>query len=160
MSWWVAQTVAQREHLVRVLLMKRGFTTYAPRIKHHGRIAWLFPTYVFVRACERFYPVVWCNGVVRVLMTGERPGCLEDTVIDGLQADEKGGFLKMPMASKALVKGQNVRISNGSFCGQIGLFDGQSSKERVHVLLELLGRKVSVELKESDVAPLDVVANR
>ena len=157
-SWWVAQTEAQREHLVRLLLMRGGFETYAPRIKHRGRIAMLFPTYVFIGACERFYPILWCNGVVRLLMSGDQPAKLGGGVIAALHDRETGGFVKLPRPPKGLKKGQNVRVSSGHFTGQVGLYDGMSSHERARVLLELLGRKVSVELPQTDLIPLDPVA--
>ena len=157
--WWVVQTESQREHLARLLLMRHGFLTYAPRIKHRGRIALLFPTYLFVGAAERFYPILWTPGVVRLLMCGDHPAYLDGSIVDAIHAKERNGFVKLPTPSPRLKKGQNVRISKGSFCGQIGLYDGMSSHERARVLLELLGRKVMVDLKESDIVPLDVVAS-
>jgi transcription antitermination factor NusG len=158
-SWWVVQAEAQREHLTRLLVMRLGYQTYAPRIKHRGRIAWLFPTYLFVQAVERWYPILWTPHVVRLLMTGDRPACLHDKIITAIHNREKGGFVRLPSAGPRLKKGQNVRISNGSFTGQIGLYEGMSSHERAKVLLELLGRKVAVELPQNDLIPLDVVAS-
>jgi len=59
MSYWaVAQTEPMREHTVRLLLMRLGYETYAPRIRHRKRIALLFPTYVFVRVIQRWYPIL------------------------------------------------------------------------------------------------------
>jgi len=160
MSWWVVQTEAQREHVVRLLLMRHGFTTYAPRIKHRGRIAWLFPAYVFVAAREQFYSVLWTPHVVRLLMSGDRPAYLAADVIAELHDREtKDGFVRLPPARPRLKTGQNVRIAKGAFCGQIGLYDGMSSHQRARVLLELLGRKVGVELPESDLVPLEIVAS-
>ena len=156
MSYWsVVQTESQREHMVRLLLMRAGFETYMPRIKVRSRIALLFPAYVFVRIAERFYPVMWTNGVIRLLMAGDQPARLPDEIIMEIRSRERGGFVKLPTPSK-LKKGQNVRISNGNFLGQIGLYDGIGSKERARILLDLLGRKVPVELPESDLVPLDV----
>src|SRR5580765_3420468 len=95
-TWWVVQTESQREHIVRLLLMRNGFTTYAPRIKHRGRIGWLFPTYVFVRTWSRFYPILWTTGVVRLLMCGEQPASLADDIIANIRKREIGGFVKLP----------------------------------------------------------------
>ena len=89
MTWWVIQTESQREHVVRVLLMRGrpkdrlpSCETYLPRIKHRSRIAPLFPSYLFVRAIEQFYPVRWTEHVVRLCMAGDRPYPLPDAVID------------------------------------------------------------------------------
>ena len=92
MTWWVVQTESQREHIVRLLLMRHGFVTYAPRIKHHGRIGWLFPTYLFVGARERFYPILWTPGVVRLLMCGEHPAALPEDVVANIRKRETGGL--------------------------------------------------------------------
>ena len=157
MSYWsVVQTEAQREHMVRLLLMRAGFETYLPRIKHRSRIALLFPAYVFVRLAERFYPVIWTPHVLRLLMAGDQPARLPEEIIMQIRNREKDGFVKLPKRNNLLKKGQNVRITNGSFAGHIGLYDGMGSKERARVLLELLGRKVSVELPETTLLPLDV----
>jgi transcription antitermination factor NusG len=160
MSWWCIQTEAQREHMVRLLLMRDGFETYAPRIKYRGRISFLFPTYLFVGAREQFYSVLWTPGVVRLLMSGDRPAHLGAEVITEIHKREsRDGFVKLPAAREGLRKGQGVRVTKGSFAGHLGLYEGMSSRDRAKVLLELLGRKVSVEMAQSDISPLDVVAN-
>ena len=156
MSYWaVAQTESQREHAVRLLLMRAKFDTYAPRIKVRGRVQLLFPAYVFVRIIDRFYPVMWTAHVVRLLMAGDRPASLDDEVIMAIRKQERAGFVRLPTPTKMLKKGQNVRITKGSFLDHVGLYDGMGSKDRAHVLLELLGRKVSIDLPESDLVPTD-----
>src|SRR4030095_14508476 len=157
MAWWVVQTEAQREHFVRLLLMRGGFESYGPRIKLRGRIAMLFPAYLFVKPQERWYPVLWTPHVVRLLMSGERPAHLADDVIQAIRKREIGGFVRLPKYSKMLIKGQNVLIAKGSFAGRIAIYDGMNSRERARVLLELLGRQVTIELPQTDIA-LDVVA--
>ena len=157
-SWWCVQTESRCEHLVRLLLMRHGFETYAPRIKRRSRIEWLFPAYLFVAEREQFYPVLWTPHVVRLLMCGDRPAHLAGDVIAELhQRESKDGFVRLPTVQR-LKHGQNVIVQKGAFSGTIGLYDGMSGHERARVLLELLGRKVSVELPESALTPLDIVA--
>lgn len=158
-NWWVVQTETQREHMVRLLLMRANFLTYLPRIKHRSRIAPLFPGYLFVGVADRFYPVLKTVGVVRMLMAGDRPAHLADKVIAAIRDRERGGFVKLP-APEPIKKGQNIRVLNGNFCGHIGLYDGISGKERARILLQLLGQSVAVELPEKDVALLNVVASQ
>jgi transcriptional antiterminator RfaH len=160
MSYWsVVQTEAQREHMVRLLLMRSGFETYLPRIKVRSRIALLFPAYLFVRIVDRFYPVMWTPHVLRLLMAGDQPAYLPDQIIADIRKRERSGFVVLPKQTKILKQGTKIRISNGSFLGHVGVYDGMSGKERARVLLDLLGRKVVVELAQTDVAPLDVVAS-
>ena len=154
MSYWaVAQTEPSREHIVRLLLMRQGYETYTPRIKHRKRSALLFPTYVFVRVIQRWYPILWTVGVVRLLMSGDHPAHLCDGAIMALRKRERGGFVRLPPPDRALKNGMNVRILRGSFEGHLAVYDGMSSRDRERVLLEFLGQMVPIELPSADIAP-------
>ena len=157
MSYWtVAQCITQRIHFARQLLMQSEFETYMPRFlsKESGKILLLFPSYIFVRITARWYPVVWTPGVSRVLMAGNSPARLSETIVDGIRKREVGGLVKLPSNASRLRKGDQVRIMRGSFEGQIGIYDGMSAHQRERVLLELLGAWVPVELASTDVAPI------
>lgn len=158
MSYWsVAQCETQRIHLSRLLLMRLEFETYMPRFKSKaGKILLLFPSYIFVRITTRWYPVAWTPGVTRILMTGDQPARLPEQIVDAIRKREVGGLVRLPNNGRGLRKGDQVRITRGSFEGQIGIYDGMSSQQRERVLLELLGRIVRVELSSNDVAPVQV----
>jgi len=157
MSYWaVVQCEAQKEHAVRLLLMRHGFTTYAPRIKLRNRIGLLFRTYVFVHIHDRWYPILWTPHVVRLLMSGDKPAKLEDAIVTHIRKREVGGFVKLPLPNRNLKPGQRVRVINGAFQGQIGLYQGQTGRDRERVLLELLGQSVPVELPSPSIVPLPV----
>ena len=155
-DWWVVQCEANFEHVARLLLMRLGFTTYAPRIRIRGRITWLFPTYLFVGAREQFYPILWTNRVVRLLMAGDQPATVKGEIVTHIRKREVGGFVKLPLPNRRLKPGQKVRVTNGAFQGQIGLYEGMSGHDRERVLLELLGQSVPVELPSSSIVPLPV----
>jgi len=156
-TWWVVQTESQREHTVRVLLERTNHECYFPRIKHHSRIAPFFPSYLFVRAVEQFYPVRWTEHVVRVLMSGEKPAVLAENIVANIRKREVGGFVKLPTPPR-LRKGQPVRVIRGSFEGLLAIHQGMGSRERVWVLLNLMGQQVPVELPSRDIQPLPVAA--
>ena len=76
-----------------------------------------------------------------------------------LRVLERAGLVKLPTATQVLLKkGQQVRITGGSFAGQIGIYEGMSGKDRERVLLNLLGQAVPVDLPGKDVAPLNVAS--
>jgi transcription antitermination factor NusG len=157
MSYWaVVQVESQCEHVVRLLLMRARYETYLPRIRVRSRIASLFPGYLFVRIVDRWYPVIWTVGVVRLLMSGDQPARLPERTMVEIRKREIGGFVKLPSPTNRLRKGQRVRIVSGSFEGQTALCEGMSGKDRVWVLLNLMGQKVPVELPGRDVEPLPV----
>jgi len=156
-DWWVVQTEANFEHVARLLLMRLGFTTYAPRTKIRGRIAWLFPTYLFVCAGDRWYPILWTNHVVRLLMAGDQPATVKGEIVTHIRKREDlHGFVKLPLPNRNLKPGQRVRVINGAFQGQIGLYEGQTGRDRERVLLELLGQSVPVELPSPSIVPLPI----
>jgi transcription antitermination factor NusG len=158
MTWAVVQTEAQREHVVRLLLMRIQHETYLPRIKVRGRIVPLFPNYVFVRCVARqWYPILWTPHVIRLLMAGDRPAQLSEEVVSQIRKREHNGIVKLP--SRQFRKGQKVQITRGSFKGYIGLYEGISGKDRQRILLELLGQTVPVELSEKDIAPLQLAGS-
>ena len=152
--WAVVQVESQSEHTVRLLLARAKYETYMPRIKlRGGRIAPLFPGYLFVRIANQFYPVMWTPRVIRILMSGDHPARLPDKIVDEIRKRQIGGFVKLPPPTR-LKKGQKVRITRGSFEGQVAVYEGMTGKDRERVLLDLLGQKVSVELPDRDLEPL------
>jgi len=65
-----------------------------------------------------------------------------------LQAREDAqGFITLDSRPR-FTAGDRVRVSEGVFCDCLGLFEGMSDRERVAILLDLLGRKVRVVLDE------------
>lgn len=162
MSYWaIVQTEPQREHLARMGLMRLGFMTYMPRIKIRQRIAPLFPTYLFCSIDQRWYPVLWTQGVRQILMSDTQPAKLPDSVIVELKRrTDPDGLVRLPkqqVSGKQV--GKSVRVTKGPFAGSLGIYQGMSAHERERVLLDVLGRKVTVELPSRDSEPLDVASH-
>lgn len=152
--WTVVQTESQREHIARMWMMRSGYETYAPRIKIKRRPALLFPSYIFARVIDRWYPIIWTPGVLRILMNGDKPARVSDKIISDIHANEVRGFVRLP--SKEPKRGSKMKITRGPFQGRIAVFDGMTGVDRQRVLLELLGQTVAVELPKGDVMLLDV----
>jgi transcriptional antiterminator RfaH len=147
MNWMVAQTESQREHIAVRHLARIGFETYFPQIKNRKkRIEPLFPGYLFVLADINWPKIRATIGIIRVLMSCERPAQIDPKIIAEIKAREKNGLVHLPKPRK----GQKVRIIRGSFADQIGIYEGQNGKDRERVLLAMLGRMVTVELKHAD----------
>lgn len=150
--WIVVQIAARREHHVRLWLMRARFETYYPLIRYRHRVTGLYPTYLFVRLVGgQFYPIAKTPHVIRIIMSGDRPAPLPDSVVTDLKRRERDGYVRLPRAPR-LRPGQEVRIVGGSFEGRLGLYQGQSGRDRERVLLEFLGRQVSVDLPARDLA--------
>jgi transcription antitermination factor NusG len=74
-----------------------------------------------------------------------------DDVVAKLQKRERDGFVRLPRKPR-LQKGDPVTILAGSFEGMTAWYEGQSGSDRVRVLLDLLGRKVPLDIAESQIS--------
>ena len=109
-----------------------------------------FPNYLFVQLInDQWYNVRWTPHVLNIIHDKQQS---LDSIVTDLRKRERDGYVRLPRAPR-LQKGQQVRIIAGSFEGHSGWYDGQSSHDRVRVLLDLLGRKVPVQLLEKQVIP-------
>jgi transcriptional antiterminator RfaH len=153
--WAVAVVQTSREDVVQTLLKRDGFETYRPRIRAHKRAASLFPGYLMCRVILRWYPIRWCPGVLRVLMSGDRPARLPDNIVNEIRGREVKGFVKLPK-EPSLQNGQLVMVTKGMFAGRTAIYDGMSGSQRERVLLDLLGQSVAVNMPLGSVEPLKV----
>jgi transcriptional antiterminator RfaH len=171
MSYWsVAQTETQRETTAAEWLKRAGFETYLPKIKitrrvvdrnEHARIVArivpLFPNYLFVRVVDRWWSIANTIGVTQLLLAGDHPAPVPEHEMARIQGQERGGLIRLPQPP-GLKRGDHVRVLHGSFRDHIGLYDGMRAHQRVAILLDILGRKVPVEVPLADLAALDAVA--
>jgi len=68
-------------------------------------------------------------------------------VIDSLRArEDEGGYVALDKRPKFAL-GEKVRVLASVFAENFGLFDGMADRERIAILLDLLGRKVRVSIE-------------
>jgi transcriptional antiterminator RfaH len=68
-------------------------------------------------------------------------------VINSLKArEDEGGYVRLDQRPKFAL-GEKVRVLAGVFAENLGLFDGMADRERIAILLDLLGRKVRVSIE-------------
>jgi transcriptional antiterminator RfaH len=162
-SWYVVQTHPHVEAKAAAHLEHQGYSTYLPRYlkrrRHARRIeiipAPLFPTYLFVMIDmrrQRWRPIQSTIGVSRLVCCGDEPAVLPAAVIDELQSRHNdAGFVQLDLRPK-FTPGDKVRIVEGAFAGCLGLYEGMADRDRVAILLDLLGRKVRVVLDGDAIA--------
>jgi transcription antitermination factor NusG len=135
-------------------LERQEFVYYNPRIKlrSSGRIAQLFPNYMFVAAiAERWRALLATKGIVRLLMSGvEQPATISQEVIDQLRAREVGGLVKLDQ--RRFRENQTVQVQRGVFAQQLAIYNGQCGSDRAFVLLRWLGAQRRVKIDEDNLA--------
>jgi transcriptional antiterminator RfaH len=161
--WFVAHTQPNAEAKAAVHLNRQGFHVYLPRYlkrrRHARRIetvaAPLFPRYVFVAvdlAAQRWRSIYSTIGVARLVCNGDDPAAVADAVVSALKSREDArGFITLD-SRPGFRPGERVRVLDGAFSSCLGLFEGMADRERIAILLDLLGRKVRVVLDADLVA--------
>lgn len=156
-SWFVIQTKSNREAKAAYHLERQGFKFYLPRYlkrRSHARKieivpAPLFPGYMFVAvdlATQRWRAIQSTVGVLRLVTNGNEPAPVPTEIIRAIrEREDDKGFVSLDR-TPAFRRGDKVRILAGAFMDLAGLFDGLADRERVAILLDLLGRKVRVML--------------
>jgi transcriptional antiterminator RfaH len=159
-SWHVVQVHVRAETKAQMHLARQGFETYLPRYlkrRRHARrtdtvAAPLYPSYLFVTfnpLIHRWRSIHSTVGVARLVCTGDVPAAIDAAIIGGLKSREDAqGFVQLERRPQ-FAAGDKVRVREGVFTDCLGLFEGMGDRERVAILLDLLGRKVRVVLDEA-----------
>jgi len=164
-AWLCARTKPKHEHIAAATLRKNlGLETFLPRLwieraTRRGAVRTvepLFPCYVFVRCLlnEQFNEIKHTNGISSLVQFGGKISIVEDAVIEELQdcfeADE-------PMAvEQRLVPGCEVSVAGGAFDGmRAHVLRNMPAKQRVQVLLDILGQPTPVEVDRTAVVLME-----
>ena len=160
--WYVAQTHPHAEEKAFAHLQRQGFRAYLPRYRKSRRHARkvdivrapLFPGYLFVRldvTAERWRPIRSTVGVMRLICDGDTPVAVPEGIVEDIIAKESEEGLLEITDPAPWKPGDTVEVIHGPLTGQVGWFQRLADKDRIMVLLELLGRKVAMPVKRAAV---------
>ncbi len=156
--WCVVHTQSLKENTAQQHLRHQGFEVYLPKfkkIRRHARkvdevLSPLFPRYLFVGMNLETSPWRCINGtrgVSYLLMASETSPALVPTfVINDLKEQEVSEGILSTGSLIHFIKGDKVRILEGSLKDQTVVFEKLDDKERVQVLLSLLGKEMKFSL--------------
>lgn len=159
--WFAVHTRPQSERFASEQLEAQGFCVFLPqflRKRSHARRVErrpypLFPRYLFVEidmAVQRWRSINGTLGVTRIVGNDHGPTPVADGIVEELmRRRDEAGFVKLAPAASLMI-GDKVRILGGSFASMMGLVEGVSDRDRVSILVDLLGRKVRVTLDSPD----------
>jgi transcriptional antiterminator RfaH len=159
--WGVVRSLPRREvFAAERLRMDHGFEVFLPLVQTKRASAPLFAGYFFCRIVDRWRSINTTFGVLCLVRVGDCPARCPDHEIDSLKSMIDGhGFVRLPEGRGPPVKrqiaiGAKVRIASGPFGGMRGLYQGQSTRERERILLNLLGGQRPVLIAAGLVVPL------
>jgi len=155
--WIVLRSHPQRENFAAECVSQQGYTVFLPRVlEYSGRAAHrfalakpLFPSYLFVGIESRWRPLLSTFGVAAVIMAGESPGIVPPAVIEQLGSRlDIDGLMRLPKRQRA----DRVEIVRGPFARHTGLYLGMSARDRVRVLLSVMGGQTTTLIAAEDLA--------
>lgn len=162
-QWFAVHSLPSREIYAEGHLKNQGFRTFMPKrhktVRHARKLttveAPFFPRYLFVvldLGRDQWRKVNSTFGVARLIMSGEQPQPLPCGVVEALTASaDPRGILHL---GERLKIGSQVRLLAGPFAEHLAILEHLDDVGRVRVLVELLGRQVSVSTVRRDIFPL------
>ena len=156
-AWFCARTKPKHEHIAAANLRKNlELEVFSPRlsIERNTRrgirreVEPVFPCYVFVRCVleDSFAGIQHTNGISTLVHFGKRIPQIPDSVIWELQ-DCFRTAEPMPVQDQ-FAPGDEVVVSEGPFRGmRATVLRAMPARQRVQVLLEILGRPNAVEVE-------------
>src|SRR5215469_8816950 len=151
--WYAVYTLPFAEARAEGQLNRQGFRTYQPKrhktVRHARRLSTVqtpfFPRYFFIVldiARHQWRSVNGTFGVSKLVMQGDQPHPVPRGVVEALiAATDARGILQL---ARNLQIGSPVRLMAGPFAEQIAILDHLDDSGRVRVLLDILGRQVTI----------------
>jgi len=154
-QWYVIQTKPKKEPEAKSYLSRKGVKVFFPLLESFtqksGRISKdvkpLFPNYIFGNfdAVQDYTLVKYGKGVNKVVSFGNEPAPISEAIIEEIRGRvDDTGIVKMKID---LRPNDPVRVKSGPFRDFLGIFEKWlPEKERVRILLNLIGYQPQIEL--------------
>lgn len=163
LSWFIIVTNVRAERRAAIAVGRKGIASYLPHSirwvvrnrKRVMRIDPLMPRYCFIgfTGPANFWALKSCDGVESLVRFDGEPVRVPVGVIAAFVERELAGEFdetrkKAPQA--AFKAGQAVEVASGPFTGLVAAVTRCKPGERVHVLLDLMGRKTAMQVNVGD----------
>lgn len=163
MTYWCAvNTQVNAEDKAVFHLVRQGFKVLLPkhlkRRSHARKVEWvprpLFPGYLFVEIDPERSPwraIRSTVGIFDVIRFGEKPAPVPNEVIDEIRARQDENGLVKTHDGGSFKPGDAVRVLQGALGEFEALFESADDRNRVTVLLNMLGRQVRARVSKNAV---------
>jgi transcriptional antiterminator RfaH len=160
-AWYCLRAQPKHERIAtRHLRMLEGVIVFLPRIRFKKRtlrgLVWvteaMFPSYLFAHfeLAMMHRQVRFAHGVSDIVRFGERYPIIEDCTLARLR--DRTDVADVRELSNELSPGEQVKIADGGFVGLEAVIKRVlPAKQRISVLMDLLGRKVEVDIEHSSI---------
>jgi transcriptional antiterminator RfaH len=162
-AWYLVYAKPRQETVAQQNLERQGYRTYLPLVsqarRRNGRrvnvVAPMFPRYLFIHLDNRsdnWAPIRSSRGVVSLVRFGQEAAKVPNGFIAALRAreDERGVQL---LPAEEYRPGSRVRITDGSFSGYQAVFLAKTGRDRVVLLLDILGQHTRATVSADAIEP-------
>ena len=162
-TWYLVYCKPRQESVARENLARQGYETYLPFMRDVRRrqgkrvtlITPMFLRYLFIHLnlqTDNWAPVRSTLGVVSIVRFGRAAARVPDDLLAMLRSREDAqGIQILPV--EEYKPGSRVRITQGGFAGYEGIFQAATGRDRVTVLLDVLGRKARASVDSASIEP-------
>jgi transcriptional antiterminator RfaH len=162
-SWYLIFTKPRQEEVALINLTRQGYGAYLPRVRHLRKrgskrvhvIEPLFPRYLFIRLdshTDNWTPIRSTLGVMSLVRFGTEPARVPEDLVASLKSHEDPEGLH-EWAEAKLAIGDRVRVVEGPLTGYEGILLAKSGRERVVLLLDMLGSQMRAQLATRQLEP-------
>jgi len=163
--WYLVYAKPRQEDLAKQNLERQGYQPYLPMVRTPRRrmgrrlirIEPMFPRYLFIRLdteTDNWAPIRSTIGVSTLVRFGMHPSPVPDDLIEYLRSrDSATGVQDLPLHH--FRKGQKVVIEEGPFRGYEGIYVAKTARERVTVLLDIVGRAAKAQINIEHLGPVE-----
>ena len=155
-NWYLIKTKPRQEKIAKQNLENQDYRTFCPMAKINNRLVFLFPGYLFVQLNEKtqnWSPINSTKGVSHFVKFCWNFAKVPTSVIEFIKTNQYITTEKLKNLKK-FQSGDKVQISDGAFMNWEAIFKCYKSDERVILLMNLLGREQSLNIKEESVTAL------
>ena len=154
-KWFVFYTKSRQEKKVRDLLQRNGFEVFLPLQlvlrqwsdrKKKVEVP-LFNSYIFVNVSEeRITDVLQTPGVAWAIRHNNRPAILHEKELNMIKRFLDSGYFLETQGYEELPQGTPVTVIDGPLRGFDGVVAGDTSDNKLIVLLESIGQSIRVTI--------------
>lgn len=161
--WYLVYTKPRQEAVAHTNLQRQDYVTYLPLVRQARRrggrkvsvVGPMFPRYLFVRLdrhTDNWAPIRSTLGVVSIVRFGHVAAAVPDDLIALLRAREDDRGIQV-LPADDYKRGARVRITDGGLMGYEAMFVARTSRDRVVVLLQILGKYTRVSVDAAAIEP-------
>ena len=155
-NWYLLKTKPRQEKIAKQNLKNQGYEVFCPMSKINNRLAVLFPGYLFVQLNEKtqnWSPINSTKGVSHFVKFGSNFAKVPISVIEFIKTNQHITVEKLKNLNK-FKPDDKVQISDGILKNWVAIFKCYKPDGRVILLMNLLGREQSLNIKEKSVTAL------